>query len=264
MKKNNFAFRITNFALVNPTPPTPPTPPTMDKGDGENNNHAKIDAKQLLGIRKENSTENISEGGEEVSEETAKTSPPQSVEKKESPSLENMARDAVANGAGPLTKRTVEKPQEKKSQDTAQTEQKNSQLPPSLNFAMTEDDKGKEVLKQFQLDENISTEQKTPAESPRIVRLNSNEEHGGIYWAFALILAVVLAVVFVKKFLLTDKPKLKKSDLFDDSEKKLKNVSEKITKPTKNYSPPKVSQPVKLKSSKTEDDDKGKHFEIRV
>ena len=255
------------MALKNPTPPTPPTPPSMDKGDGENN-HAKIDAKQLLGIHKENSAENISEGDENFSEEVEENSPPQVVGKREVTTPETMARDVVANGGGPLTKRTVEKPQEKNSQDNSQTQQKNS-LPPSLNFAMTEDDKGKEVLKQFQRDENISTEQKNSSttETPRVVKLNLNEGHGGIYWAFALTFAIILAVVFVKKFLVTDKPKLKKSDLFEDSNKKLKNVSEKISKPAKNYQPSKPVQPIKnikQKISKSDDDDKGKHFEVRV
>ena len=252
------------MALKNPTPPTPPTPPTIDKGDGENN-HAKIDAKQLLGIRKvDNNEENFSEGGEEISEEPTENSQPQVEGKKTVTTPETLARDAVANGAGPLTKRTVTKPQEKNSQDSQQTQQKNSP-PPSLNFAMTEEDKGKEILKQFQRDENISnTEQKnfSTEETPRVVKIGQNESHGGFYWAVALSLAAVLAIVFVKKFLITDKPKLKKSDLFEGSSEKLKNAKEKITKPEKNYSPPKkITKP---KISKNDDDDKGKHFEVRV
>lgn len=252
------------MALKNPVPPTPPTPPTMDKGDGENN-HAKIDAKQLLGIRKKNSDEeNISENGEEISEETEENSAPSVEENKIVTTPETMARDAVANGAGALTKKKVEKPQEKtlqnNPQNTSQEIQKNS-LPPSLNFAMTEDDNRKEILKQFQQDENISDKKNSSAESPKIVQLNSNEGHGGIYWAVALTLAIILAVVFVKKFLVTDKPKLKKSDLFEDSQERLKKTAEKITKPQKNYQPPTISQ---KKISKKEDDDKGKHFEVRV
>lgn len=242
------------MALKNPTPPTPPV---IDKGDGENNNHAKIDAKQLLGIHKKNSDEeNNSDGNEETTEEVEEFTPPPAEGKKTVTTPETMARDAVANGAGPLTKRTVEKPQEKNSQETQK-----SSLPPSLNFAMTEDDKGKEVLKQFRKDENISDQKNSSTETPRVVKLNLNEGHGGFYWAVALTLAVVLAVVFVKKFLVTDKPKLKKSDLFEESQRKLKTTAEKIAKPTTNYQPPKVT-PKKI--SKPEDDDKGKHFEIRV
>ena len=240
------------MALTNPTPPTPPT---IDKGDGANNNHAKIDAKQLLGLRKKNSDE------ENISEEVEEDSAPQAEGKKTVTTPETMARDAVANGGGALTKKTVTKPQEKNSQDNQQTQQKNSP-PPSLNFAMTEDDKGKEVLKQFQRDENISDKKNSSAETPRIVKIGQNESHGGFYWAVALTLAIILAIVFVKKFLVTDKPKLKKSDLFEDSSEKLKNVSEKISKPEKNYSPPKKIP--KQKISKNDDDDKGKHFEVRV
>ena len=127
---------------------------------------------------------------------------------------------------------------------------------------MTEDDRGKEVLKQFQRDENISDKKNSSTETPRIVKIGQNESHGGFYWAVALSLAVILAIVFVKKFLVTDKPKLKKSDLFEEPSEKLKNVSEKISKPEKNYSPPKKIP--KQKISKNDDDDKGKHFEVRV
>ena len=129
---------------------------------------------------------------------------------------------------------------------------------------MTEEDKGKEILKQFQRDENISnTEQKnfSTEETPRVVKIGQNESHGGFYWAVALSLAAVLAIVFVKKFLITDKPKLKKSDLFEGTSEKLKQTKEKIVKPT--YTPPKPVKPVKLPPKK-DDDDKGKHFEIRV
>ena len=65
--------------------------------------------------------------------------------------------------------------------------------------------------------------------------------------------------VFVKKFLITDKPKLKKSDLFEVSSDRLKNTAQKFSdKPA----PPKnITKPVKLPK---QDDDKSKHFEVRV
>ena len=245
------------MALKNPTPPTPPTPPVIDKGDGANN-HAKIDAKQLLGIHKENSDageENISEPAEETFEEVEEFTPSEQVGKREITTPETMARDAVANGAGGLTKKTVEKPQE-----NSQAEQNAPKPQPGINFAMTEDDRGKAVLREFQNEENISAkENQTLTETPRTVKLNTQEEHGGFYWIVTVIFALVLGVFFVKKMLFDGKPKLKKSDLFEGSSEKLKQAKEKIVKPT--YTPP--IKPVKLPPKK-DDDDKGKHFEVRV
>jgi len=71
-------------------------------------------------------------------------------------------------------------------------------------------------------------------------------------------LAGVLSFFFVRKYLLRDKPKLKKSDLFEESTAKLKSATKKITSAK---SP--VVKAVKLPPKK-EDDDKGKHFEVRV
>ena len=246
------------MALKNPTPPTPPTPPVIDKGDGANN-HAVIDAKQLLGIHKENSDageENISEPAEETFEEVEEFTPSEQVGKREITTPETMARDAVANGAGGLTKKTVEQPQESDKGQVAREEKRE----PGINFAMTEDDRGKAVLREFQDEENISAkENQTLTETPRPVRLNSQEEHGGFYWIVTVIIALVLGGFFVKKMLFDGKPKLKKSDLFEGSSEKLKQAKEKVVKPT--YTPP--IKPVKLPPKK-DDDDKGKHFEVRV
>lgn len=248
------------MALKNPTPPTPPTPPTIDKGDGANN-HAVIDAKQLLGIRKENSDadeENISEPVEENSEEV------EQIGNRQVTTPETMARDAVANGAGSLTKKTVETPQENNSPNNQQTNQNSQQnsSPPSLNFAVGEEDRGKAALREFQSEDKISkNENQTLTESPQPVKLNLEEGHGGFYWVITLIFALVLGIFFVRKMLFAGKPKLKKSDLFEGTSEKLKQTKEKIVKPT--YTPPKPVKPVKLPPKK-DDDDKGKHFEIRV
>ena len=142
------------MALTNPTPPTPPKPPVIDKGDGANT-HAKIDAKQLLGIRKENSDageENISEPAEEISEEVEEFSPNEQIGTREVTTPEIMAREAVANGAGSLTKRTVEKPQE----ETPKAEQPAPQVQAGINFAVGEEDRGKAALREFQNEEKIS------------------------------------------------------------------------------------------------------------
>lgn len=243
------------MALTNPTPPTPPKPPVIDKGDGANT-HAKIDAKQLLGIHKENSDageENFSEPAEEV--ETFES--PEQIGTREVTTPETMARDAVANGAGSLTKKTAEQPQEKNPQS-----EQVQQVQPGINFAVGEEDRGKAVLREFQNEEKISdNENQTLTETPRPVHLNSQEEHGGFYWIITIIFALVLGGFFVKKMLFADKPKLKKSDLFEGTSEKLQRTKEKIVKPT--YTPPKPVKPVKLPPKK-DDDDKGKHFEIRV
>lgn len=248
------------MALTNPTPPTPPKPPVIDKGDGADT-HAKIDAKQLLGIHKENSDEdeeNFSEPAEEISEEVEEFSPNEQVGTREVTTPETMARDAVANGAGSLTKRTVEKPQE----ETPKAEQPSPQVQAGINFAVGEEDRGKAVLREFQNEEKISDNKtQTLTESPRPVRLNLQEEHGGFYWIITIIFALALSVFFVKKMLFDGKPKLKKSDLFEDTGEKLQRAKEKIVKPT--YTPPKPAKPVKLPPKK-DDDDKGKHFEVRV
>lgn len=219
------------MALKNPTPPTPPTPPVIDKGDGENT-HAKIDAKQLLGIRKENS--NV--GDEYIDEEPVEENPPAVPEKKVT-TPETMARDAVANGGGALTKKTVEKPAEK-----AETPKPS----PGINFAVTEDDRGKAALREFQAEDKKFSEQKTEVkDSPRTVKIGQHESYGGFYWVVTIIVSIILAVFFVKKFLLTDKPKLKKSDLYN-------SPKEKISKPTIAKLPQKKS------------DEPTKHFEVRV
>lgn len=245
------------MALTNPKPPTPPKPPVIDKGDGANA-HAKIDAKQLLGIHKKNSDageENFSEPAEEISEEVEEFSPPEQIGTREVTTPETMARDAVANGAGSLTKRTVDKPQE----ETPKAEQIQPQVQPGINFAMTEEDRGKAALREFQREEDISEKQnQTLTESPRPAKLNLQEEHGGFYWVITIIFALALSVFFVKKMLFDGKPKLKKSDLFEGTSEKLRKTKEKIVKPT--YTPPK---PVKLPPKK-DDEDKGKHFEVRV
>ncbi len=242
------------MALKNPTPPTPPTPPTIDKGDGANN-HAVIDAKQLLGIRKENSDadeENFSEPVEENSEEV------EQVGNRQVTTPETMARDAVANGAGSLTKKTVETPQENNSRP-----EQVQQVQPGINFAVGEEDRGKAALREFQSEDrqNDAEKNQTLTESPQPVKLNLEEGHGGFYWAITLIFALVLGIFFVKKMLFAGKPKLKKSDLFEGTSEKLKQTKEKIVKPT--YTPPKPVKSVKLPPKK-DDDDKGKHFEIRV
>lgn len=176
---------------------------------------------------------------------------------------EDMARDAVANGSGALTKRTVERGDDNKS-----SPQQNSP-PAQIADTQSDYDKGQDVLRQFKdMDarENNSAENIPPhasTEQPRPApKLNYHEGHGAVYWLFTIIFVAVAAFIIVKKFLLTDKPSLTKSQLFEDSSSRLKAASDKI-KPAvdkKPVAPPKIN----AKPSPPKNDDKGKHFEIRV
>ena len=113
-------------------------------------------------------------------------------------------------------------------------------------------DRGQEVLREFkemdareaQAKDNFSLQEEKPAPVPK---LNYHEGHSGVFWVFAIIFIAIAAFVIVKKFLITDKPQLTKSQLFEDSTERLKNLSTKKPAP-----PPK------------KDDDKGKHFEVRI
>ena len=281
------------MALKNPAPPTPPTPPAMDRGDGTNS-HAKIDAPNFFNVpfvndggvnfknpatetfQPSEGEENFSEdevAEEENSKQTSQQNP--AVGKKEVTTPETLARDAVANGAGALTKKTVTKPEQENSAATPKN-QTQVTIPSDADRILNDSERGKAVLREFQEEDmKISGEEKnqTSTETPKNFQNNFTQpQQGGLYWIVILIFAIVGGFVFVKKFLITDKPKLKKSDLFDEADNRLKKVSEKISssvekkspppaKPT--YSaPPKVTRPAKVQ--KKDDDDKGKHFEVRV
>lgn len=276
------------MALTFPTPPTPPTPPSVDKGDG-NTSHAKIDAPNFFqvpfvndgGVNFKNPAtetfqgdeENISED-EEVEEETPQEN--SAVGTRQVTTPETLARDAVANGAGALTKKTVTKPQQENSAPQTNSANQNAvPIPQTSSSSLSDAERGKAVLREFQEeDRQLAGEEnnlQTSTETPKTFHLNQQGQQGGLYWFVILVFAAVAGFIFVQKFLVTDKPKLKKSDLFEDTGDRLKKVSEKISssvekksphlKPT--YSaPPKVSKPAKVQ--KKDDDDKGKHFEVRV
>lgn len=202
--------------------PTPPTPPRIDKTPFANDSAQKV----------------------------------------QDDSPETQARDAVANGSGALTKRTVER-----DDDTPPPNQTVTVIPPDAPLVDTQSDydRGQDVLREFrdmdarESQSTYSPPAQTSTEQPRhtIPKLNYQEGHGGAYWIFTIIIVAVASFVIVKNFLLTDKPALTKSQLFDDSTKKLKATVDKV-KPVE--PPPK---PVKLPPKKS-DDDKGKHFEVRV
>ena len=86
-----------------------------------------------------------------------------------------------------------------------------------------------------------------------------------------LIFVGIFSIVFVRKVLVKKNPALKKSDLFEDADKRLQAVSEKVTapkiKPAEKVTASKVKPVEKVATKKSppkNDDDKGKHFEVRV
>lgn len=148
--------------------------------------------------------------------------------------------------------KSVEKPVEKPIEKPAE---EIIVIPPDAPLIYDEKndyDRGKDVLREFEeLDAanspKISTEQTLSEPTNQIVpKIPQNDSHGAFYWLFTIIFVSLAAFFVVKKFLLTDKPKLTKNELFADSSSKLKAATDKI-KPA----PPKS-------------DEKGKNFEIRV
>lgn len=165
-------------------------------------------------------------------------------------------------------------------------------------------DHGKDVLREFsEMDaqdskpaKNIPAHSSTEQPSPIAPNLNHYQDgHGVGYWMFVVIFAAVTAVIVVKKFLFTDKPALTKSQLFTDvaDERKTSTPARAITssykstatvdkvKPAAQSTKParatissdkskatvdkiKPAAPPPSKPSRSKDDDKGKHFEIRV
>ncbi len=259
--------------------PTPPTPPTIDKGEATEST-PRIDAHEFFNIpfkhEKEKSA-SVEKPAEKSAEKPVKTPPPSTSERK-TVTPEDMAREAVANGAGALTKKTVTRPNDEKNETPQNsTTQIISHAPATANLPpVTEKSKrGKEILKEFQ-DEDSQTFQ--VAETPRNVKINHNESYSGFYWVVMLVLVGILSVIFVRKILVKKNPPLKKSDLFTNSSERLKAVAEKVTAPK--ISTPKINPAPKISTAKIntvekiseptqnlpqkKDDGKGSHFEVRI
>ena len=204
--------------------PTPPTPPRIDKGSF---------AKEEAGN---------SEQGTDV--------------------YEDMARDAVAHGSGALTKRTVDRG----DNENPPANQTVTVIPPDaplVEDTQSDYDRGQDVLREFREMDARETRQsdnsfyksETEQQPTFTPKLNHQEGHGGAFWIFTIIFVAVAAFVVAKKFLFTDKPALTKSQLFDDdAPNKLKATADKKT-----VTPPPKSPPVNKKN-----DDKSKHFEVRI
>lgn len=275
--------------------PTPPTPPRIEIKPFANNSNDDVVDKQPVDETADDS---------EIQDEPAPIETPQvEIPKVETPKVETpkvnhkvedpetLARDAVAHGSGALTKRTVERPDE-----TPQQLQ-----PAPLQDTQSDYDRGQDILRQFR-DEDArenqqqSTENPQPqtvTEQPRTFKptINYHEDHGGAFWIGTIIFVAVASFVVVKKFLFTEKPALTKSELFADETNRLKAAADKlkktaapppkfVEKPVAKPAPSPVTKPVAKPVAKPEikpvkpatkparpskdDDDKGKHFEIRV
>lgn len=300
------------------TAPTPPTPPTIDKGDVQPST-PRIDAHQFFEIPEMPFKREQGLGkSEEVKEEVADKNSAQNLtsEKKSDVAAESkptsrqevtpevMARDAVANGSGALTKNTVTRTEDNLDSAPATNSQSIPvesvpvmQMPPA-NASSDRYERGQAVLREFRdedkrISEN-SNEHSASTAAPATFQSHSNyeESHGGFFWIFTLIF-VILATFFVaKKFLFTAKPALRKSDLFESTGDKLKTTAEKFSNtaktsdfaktfnaaknsaPSKKSAPAKTSKPADADKKtppvkpvtmpKKDDDGKGKHFEIRV
>lgn len=167
------------------TLPTPPTPPTIDKGEATEYT-PKIDAHKFFNVPFRREDKPVAQEIEQ---------PPPAVET-ETPTPEKMAREAVANGAGALTKTEVTRPDAEK-------------IPAAPVPVPAENHRdGKAILREFDSYDKTFT----AAETPRNFQLNQRESHSGIFWVVTLILAAVLSVVFVKKFMTKPKPAPKKSE----------------------------------------------------
>ena len=243
--------------------PTPPTPPTIDKGDAQDYS-PRIDAHQFFEIpempfHREQVKEEVADKNSAKSSQSEKNPLPLSnTEKKSDVAADNkptprqevtpedMAREAVANGSGALTKNTVTRAEDNAA-DSAQATNSQSvpaesipvmQMPPS-NESSDRYERGQAVLREFRDEDRrlaeSSNEPSTSTAAPATLQSHSNyeESHGGFFWIFTLIF-VVLATFFVaKKFLFTAKPALRKSDLFEGTDENLKTTAEKFSNAAK-------------------------------
>lgn len=235
--------------------PTPPTPPRIDKGAFNHDDAPQVNRKV------------------------------------ETP--EDMARDAVAHGAGSLTKRKVERGDETQAPPPNQTV---TIIPPDAPLIGTQSDydKGQGVLREFkELDERethatysptaqTSTEQAQPV-TPRLN--HQEEEHGAFYWLFTIVFVILATILFGKKFLYTEKRARVRTPFFDGlpdrrraadkpkpvisneptrTKAQLDNAATDKRKAAADKIEPVTPPPTPVKLPPKQDDDKGKHFEVRV
>ena len=226
-------------ALTMPTAPEAPIAPQVSIGErihGIENRIQEIeDISGMNGVSKsrnnnrQSQSEEVEESQEEQvqSDQAARSQKQNQSQQRAQPSSrkvetpETMARDAVANGSGALTKRTTQRKNEEQqgndpssSQASPARNQSTVVIPPAS--ALSNDDgrtsfeKGRAVLDEFkQLDREEAAKQSSSGltsstESPGIFAPTHNigSQHGIGYWLFTLIAIGVLAFVFVKHFLI--------------------------------------------------------------
>ena len=182
---------------------------------------------------------------------------------------ETMARDAVANGSGALTKRTTRRGDDEESQgDGGSTSQPKNQttvvIPPNsaLNDnGQTDFERGRAVLNEFKrLDQEEAAKQSSgdinsSTSTPGLFApYNDSNSHGAAYWLFTLVAVGVLAFVFVKQFLVnkdssSGTPPLTKSmlDIPDISQPSpaVRQSALNQYKQSKPAPPPKSTTPIK-------------------
>ena len=234
--------------------PTPPTPPTIDKGDLPTST-PRIDAHQFFEVPEMPFHREEGLGNREDVTVAEKNIPA----KEQEVSNEDLARDAVANGAGTLTKRTVTRIDDESPQQNSTPIQNVAPVAPIENISSDRYERGQAVLQEFRDEDSRVTEQPAPTST----NINQSESHGGIFWIATLIFVIAATFLLVKKFLFKSKPKLRKSDLFESSSEKLKSMSKSAA--TKNSTPIEKKPPVKpARLPKKDGDDKGKRFEVRI
>ena len=275
-----------------PTAPEAPIAPQISIGDRIHGIESRIE--EIEGISGINSTsksrsntnnqrqqENDSEEAQEEQSQTSQQSQPRqtqstpqvqqrqpSARKVETP--ETMARDAVANGSGALTKRTTQRGNDNndsQNADGANSQAKNQTtvvIPPnsSLNDdGRTSFERGRAVLNEFkQLDQEEAAKQgslgnsSSSSSTPTLFTPSyDSNSHGVAYWLFTLIAIGVLAFVFVKQFLVnkdspSDTPPLTKSTLdIPDISQPLSNNSPAMKKAALNQYKQNVQSPPKSK-----------------
>lgn len=120
------------------------------------------------------------------------------------------------------------------------TRRETSPPPATVPDTQSDYDRGKDVLREFketdardaQPTDNPQPQPKTEQAQPVVPKLNYHEGHGVGFWLFTIIFVAAAAFIIVKKFLLTEKPALTKSQLFEDSTSRLKamvNKTEPVT-----------------------------------
>lgn len=259
------------------TAPTPPTPPTIDKGDAQTS-APRIDAHQFFEVpempfrKNDERTEKVDTKEKIDAKEKVDVTEKPAVVTREETTPEDMARDAVANGAGALTRRTVTRPDDAKNSaeerqlpandgkkiadepNQGQSAISNVVTPIPAQTSADRYQRGQEALRSFEEeDRRLAADEKensaltsTPAMASRS---HYEESHGGIFWIVTLMFVVVATFFVAKKFLFRKNPALKKSDLFTSSRENLKSTAENFSKASTSAetkkSSPKPSESVK-------------------